>query len=159
MATAKFIDDARYEVLLSKMSQKYGDIIKEGLWAALGVLTPEIRKNLKASIGDKGATELINALGITPVKPNKVGVWSAHIGFDGYQKLGRKGIVAFQLIARGIESGVKTGPHKRPAKPFAAPAIADKREEAWMAFKRGVNAKIRELMDDAEARIAELEGK
>ena len=144
MASAKFIDDTAYELFLSRMSQKSGDIIRAGVRAAANVLADEIRKNLQMSIGDPEATALMGAFGVTPTNPNRSGVWSAHIGFDGYQELpGER--VAFQLIARAIESGVKTGPHKRPARPFAAPAISTKKAEAESAFKAAVDAAIKNL--------------
>lgn len=143
---AKFIDDPSYELFLSRLSQRSGDVIRAGLQAAANVLADEIHKNLRASIGDPDATELIGAFGITPTSPNREGVWSAHIGFSGYQLVGKdEEWVAFQLIARAIESGVKSGPHKRPAKPFAKPAVSAKREEAFRAFQDAVNDKIKEL--------------
>lgn len=146
--TAKFIDNPEYELFLSRLSQRSGDVIRAGLQAAANVLADEIRKNLKASIGDPTATELMGAFGVTPTSPNRAGVWSAHIGFDGYQIIGKnEEWVAFQLIARAIESGVKSGPHKRPAKPFAKPAVSAKREEASRAFQDAVNDKIKELED------------
>ena len=145
--TAKFIDNPEYELFLSRLSQRSGDVIRAGLKAAANVLADEIRKNLRASIGDPTATELMGAFGVTPSSPNREGVWSAHIGFDGYQELGSGERVAFQLIARAIESGVRSGPHKRPARPFAAPAVSAKREEAFRAFQDAVNDKIKELED------------
>jgi hypothetical protein len=145
--TAKFIDDPAYELFLSRLSQRSGDVIRAGLQAAANVLADEIRKHLRASIGDPTATELMGAFGVTPSSPNRAGVWSAHIGFDGYQELGSSERVAFQLIARAIESGVRSGPHKRPAKPFAKPAVSAKREEAFRAFQDAVNDKIKELED------------
>ena len=144
MASAKFIDDPAYELFLSRMSQRSGDLIRAGLKAAVDVLAPEMRKNLQASIGDPAATELMGAFGVTPTNQNRAGVWSAHIGFDGYQEI-PGGRVAFQLIARAIESGVKNGPHKRPARPWAAPAISAKKAEAQSAFEAAVDAKIMEM--------------
>ena len=144
MATAKFIDDPAYEVFLSTLAEKSGDVIRAGLKAAVDVLAPEMRRNLRGVIGDPAATELVGALGVTPIGANRSGVWSTHIGFDGYQEI-PGGRVAFQLIARAIESGVKNGPHKRPARPWAAPAVANKREEARRAFEDAVAAKIKSM--------------
>ena len=144
MATAKFIDDPGYELFVSRLSERSGDLIRAGLKAAVDVLTPEMRRNLRGVIGDPAATELVGALGVTPIRPNRAGVWSAHIGFDGYQELPHER-VAFQLLGRAIESGVKTGPHKRPARPWAAPAVSAKRAEAQRAFEDAVAAKIKDL--------------
>lgn len=144
MASAKFIDDPAYELLLSRLSERSGDVIRAGLRAAVDVLAPEMQKNLRGVIGDPAATELVGALGVTPISPNRAGVWSTHIGFDGYQELPHER-VAFQLIGRAIESGVKTGPHKRPAKPFAAPAVSAKRAEAQRAFEDAVAAIIKDM--------------
>jgi len=146
---AKFIDDPSYEIFLSRLSQNSGNLIRAGMRAALNVIAPEIYKNLQDVIGDPGATELLDAFGVTPTSPNRAGVWSAHIGFDSYQEIGGDGgeLVAFQLIARAIESGVKNGPHKRPARPFAAPAVASKKAEAQRAFEDAVDAAIKSLED------------
>lgn len=147
MATAKFINDQRYELLLSRLSERSGDVIRAGLRAAVDVLAPEMRKNLQGVIMDPAATELVNALGVTPVSPNRAGVWSAHIGFDGYQEI-HGGRVAFQLVARAFESGVRSGPHKRPARPWAAPAVSAKKAEAERAFEDAVDAAIKSMEDN-----------
>ena len=149
MASARFIDDPAYELFISRLSQRSGDLIRAGLQAAAAVLADEIRKNLRASIGDPTATELMGAFGVTPTTPNREGVWSAHIGFDGYQELPGGQRVAFQLIARAIESGVKAGPHKRPARPFARPAVAAKKAEAQRAFIDAVEQKTQEMRKNA----------
>ena len=146
MAKAAFIEDKDFELKLSRLADRSGDVIRAGLTAAVDVLMPEMRKNLQGVIGDPAATELVGALGVTPISPNRAGVWSVHIGFDGYQE-SPGGRVAFQLLGRAIESGVSAGPHKRPARPWAAPAVASKKAEAERAFEDAVDAAIKSLED------------
>ena len=90
--------------------------------------------------------ELVAAFGISPVQRDRNGNWNTHLGFDGYQNIGRSR-VPFQLIARSFESGAVIGSRGRKKSnksdwkywrkptPFAAPAVRSTRQKALKAME------------------------
>jgi len=75
-----------------------------------------MRRDYEAILGPDSTGQMLESMGITPVKMDKNGWWNAKIGFDGYDarksKRWPKG-VPNQLKARVLESGTKDGRIKK----------------------------------------------
>ncbi len=154
MAQAKFIDNPLFDLILSRMATDYPDIAEKCLRVGADIIADEMKRRLiGVLLPQSRAGELVASFGITPVKRNRNGDYTTHLGFDGYQKPGYGSFpngVPFQLIARSFESGAvvggryktseNTGKRKKKARgdmmywreatPFAAPAVKASRARA-----------------------------
>lgn len=109
MASAAFMLDEDFAIKLSRLDTDINEIAKKAIYAGAKIVADTMKVNLESVLSDEATGQLVEALGITPI--GMMGSeWSAHIGFDGYDRDG----VAFQLIARVLESGTST----RQKKPF-----------------------------------------
>ena len=109
MASAAFMLDEDFAIKLSRLDTDINEIAKKAIYAGAKIVADAMKVNLESVLSDEATGQLVEALGITPI--GMMGSeWSAHIGFDGYDRDG----VAFQLIARVLESGTST----RQKKPF-----------------------------------------
>jgi len=109
MASAAFMLDEDFAIKLSSLDTDINEIAKKAIYAGAKIVADAMKVNLESVLSDEATGQLVEALGITPI--GMMGSeWSAHIGFDGYDRDG----VAFQLIARVLESGTST----RQKKPF-----------------------------------------
>lgn len=147
MATAKFIDSADYELKLNRCAADFGKVAEAALRAGSAVVAAKMTQNLRGVLSTKATGQLVDAMGITPVKQGRDYNYSTHIGFDGYQPpaYGKfpKG-VPFQLIARTVESGRKD--IKRPPKPFAKPAIRATREKVKEVMTKAAEEEFEKIM-------------
>lgn len=142
MARAASIESNEYTEHLERLIEQFPEIADAILRAGAAVLADEARARLERGFNGR-ASQLPGAFGITPVKAMKgmglsIGGYNIKLGFSGYQNYvvrpnGRmyvyKKPVPFQLIARVRENG-RTSPEIQ-AKPFMAPAIRAKKQEAW----------------------------
>lgn len=109
MASAAFMLDEDFAIKLSRLDTDINEIAKKAIYEGAKIVADTMKVNLESVLSDEATGQLVEALGITPI--GMLGSeWSAHIGFDGYDNNG----VAFQLIARVLESGTST----RQKKPF-----------------------------------------
>jgi len=109
MASAAFMLDDDFAIKLSRLDTDINEIAKKAIYEGAKIVADTMKVNLESVLSDEATGQLVEALGITPI--GMMGnEWSAHIGFDGYDRDG----VAFQLIARVLESGTST----RQKKPF-----------------------------------------
>lgn len=109
MARAAFMLDEDFAIKLSRLDTDINEIAKKAIYEGAKIVADTMKVNLESVLSDEATGQLVEALGITPIGMLG-GEWSAHIGFDGYDTNG----VAFQLIARVLESGTST----RQKKPF-----------------------------------------
>lgn len=146
MATAKFIDSSDYELRLNRSAEDFGKVAEAALRAGAAIIAAQMRQNLQGILSPEATGQLVDALGITPVKQGRDYNYSAHIGFDGYRQppYGKfpKG-VPFQLIARSFESGAGTW---RPPKPFAKPAVRQTRERVAEVMKKAAEEELEKIM-------------
>jgi HK97 gp10 family phage protein len=120
-------------------------VINEQVVSALSQLTKfRINKTLYRSVLRRNGECLIdlqgtlNSLGITPIRRDSEGDWSAKIGFDGYDKKG----VANQLKARVMESGSS----KQKKKPFIRPAVNQVKQKATDEMERIIIEETQNIM-------------
>jgi HK97 gp10 family phage protein len=137
MATAKMYADDDFEMMLGNLGDQSGAIAKKAVYAGAKIVADRMKVNLQKILSPAATGKLVDALGITPIK-QKNGEWSAKVGFDGYDNNG----VAFQLIARALESGTST----RPAKPFARPTLNQTRKQVVAEMNRVINEEIQKII-------------
>jgi HK97 gp10 family phage protein len=120
-------------------------VINEQVVSALSQLTKfRINKTLYRSVLRRNGECLIdlqgtlNSLGITPIRRDSEGDWSAKIGFDGYDKKG----VPNQLKARVMESGSS----KQKKKPFIRPAVNQVKQKATDEMERIVIEETKKII-------------
>lgn len=89
--------------------------------------------------------DLLDSLGVTPIKADENGVINAKIGFDGY---GSQPTAAYPrglpnpLAARATESGSSI----RPKQPFIRPALAKAKGKAVQAMEEVIAQAIEQTM-------------
>ncbi|MDO9492665.1 hypothetical protein [Acetobacterium sp.] len=136
MAKAKITASDDFVLALSRCATDIEEIAKKAIYAGAKIVADTMRVNLEAILSDEATGQLVEALGITPISLMG-GEWTAHIGFDGYDTKG----VAFQLIARALESGASG----RPKKQFAKKTLSQTRKK--------VEAVMSQVIDDEMKRI------
>jgi hypothetical protein len=78
---------------LERLSKQADAVVKKTLEAGAEVVEEKVRANLKNSLSGESSGQLLDALGISPVKPNdELDGWDIKIGFneprkDDYDKL------------------------------------------------------------------------
>ena len=136
MATAAFMLDEDFAIKLSRLDTDINDIAKKAIYAGAKIVADAMKINLKAVLSDEATGQLVEALGITPI--GMMGSeWSAHIGFDGYDSNG----VAFQLIARVLESGTST----RQKKPFVRKTMNQTKTKVAAAMQAVVEEEYQKI--------------
>lgn len=133
-----FMASEEFALKLSKLESGTEEISKKAIFAGADVIANEIKSRLKGVISDKSATELVDAFGVTPIKLGADGNYSAKVGFDGYDEKG----IAFQLIARAMESGTST----RAPKPFVRPSVNAVRKQVVSKMDEVCNEEIQKLI-------------
>lgn len=147
MATAKFIDSSDFELRLNRSATDFRKIAEKAIRAGAAVIATRMQENLRGILSPAATGQLVDALGITPVKQGRDYDYNAHIGFDGYQMPGYGKFpqgVPFQLIARSFESGAGDW---RPAKPFAKPAVQATREEVKRVMTDAAEKEFQKIME------------
>lgn len=149
MARAQFINDASFEMAISKAGTKYPEVAEKALRAGAGIIADEMRKRLRGILSPEATGQLVKSFGITPVRQDNNFNYNVHLGFDGYQKPGygkwASTGVPFQLIARSFESGA--GDWRTP-RPFAAPAVKATKEQAFEAMRKVAEDELEKIMKE-----------
>lgn len=158
--TLKSTDD--YALKLSKLAAQTEEVAKKAIYAAANIVADKVASNLAALPEDKfrrlkdgeqftGLPEsqkkdLQESFGVTPIKQDDNGNWSAHVGFDGYgsnpTEKYPKG-VPNQLIARAVESGSSV----RQKTPFVRPAVSATKKDAIKAMERVIDDELTKTME------------
>lgn len=136
MATAAFMLDEDFSIKLSRLDTDINEIAKKAIYAGAKIVADTMKVNLEAVLSDEATGQLVEALGVTPIGMMG-GEWSAHIGFDGYDRDG----VAFQLIARVLESGTST----RQKKPFVRTTMAQTKTKVAETMKDVVEEEMQKI--------------
>lgn len=90
------------------------EIVKKALYEGAGIVADRVRSNLQSVLSGNSSGELLEALGISPMRSGG-GQANVSIGFDGYDSKGAPNA----LKARAMESGTS----KQPKRPFMRPAL------------------------------------
>jgi HK97 gp10 family phage protein len=134
MATLKVKLPEDLMIGLERLSKQADAVVKKTLEAGAEIVEEKVRSNLKNVIGSgtktpsKSTGQLLDALGISPVKKNDDG-YDIKIGFSEPRKDGTSNA----LVATILEYGKKG----QAAKPFMKPA-----EDATKAKARAVMKKV-----------------
>lgn len=131
-----FMLDSDFAIKLSRLETDINDIAKKAIYAGAKIVADAMKINLKSVLSDEATGQLVESLGITPIGMLG-GEWSAHIGFDGYDTNG----VAFQLIARVLESGTST----RLKKPFVRKTMNQTKTKVAQAMKDVVEEEMQKI--------------
>lgn len=170
MARMTFKSGDEYALKLSRLASGADAAAKKALNAAAGIVTDRIRSNLQALKEDVEPTlkekkyhylapgesfngipgyqkqDLLDSLGITPVKVDNDGNYNVKVGFDGYgsqpTKTYPKGLPN-QLAARATESGSSI----RPKQPFVRPAVKKSKKEAIEAMNKVIEEECSLIMN------------
>lgn len=135
MAQAFMLDDD-FAIKLSRLGTDMEETAKKAIYAGAKIVADVMKVNLESVLSDEATGQLVEALGITPI--GMMGSeWSAHIGFDGYDSNG----VAFQLIARVLESGTST----RPKKPFVRKTMNQTKTKVAAAMQAVVEEEYQKI--------------
>ncbi len=169
MARAVFIKDDAFVWMTGELRKHFPDISETVLKAGADILADEMKKNLKGVLSPDASGELVEAFGITPVKQDRTFNYNLHLGFDGYQFLPNGKKVAFQLLARTIESGAVVGgryettfsggklrrkkksslEYRSDPKPFAKPAVQKKRKQAEQAMIAAAEREYQKIISES----------
>lgn len=156
MANITFKDGEEYLIRLGRLSDQSEEIIKKAIYPAADLVANKIRENLQAEINDpssaavskkslykkkgqKSTGDLLDSLGITPIRKDGKGYWNEKIGFDGYDRKG----VPNQLKARAIERGTS----KMRERPFVKPAVASTGKQAQELMRQVVDEETKKIME------------
>lgn len=156
MANITFKNGEEYLIRLGRLSDQSEEIIKKAIYPAADLVANKIRENLQAEINDpssaavskkslykkkgqKSTGDLLDSLGITPIRKDGKGYWNAKIGFDGYDRKG----VPNQLKARAIERGTS----KMRERPFVKPAVASTGKQAQELMRQVVDEETKKIME------------
>ena len=136
MASAAFMLDEDFAIKLSRLDTDINDIAKKAIYAGAKIVADAMKVNLESVLSDEATGQLVESLGITPI--GMMGSeWSAHIGFDGYDTHH----VAFQLIARVLESGTST----RQKKPFVRKTMNQTKTKVAAAMQAVVEEEYKKI--------------
>lgn len=117
MATMKIKGAEELYRALEMMSGIEADeLAKRGLHEGMKPVADAVRSNL-SSVIQNGNGDLLNSLGVSPIRRNDKGGWDVKVGFAGYDGRPQKGFpkgVPNTLKARALESGTSRGQPKRP---------------------------------------------
>ena len=138
MAKAAFVLDEDFAIKLSRLDTDINEIAKKAIYEGAKIVADTMKVNLESVLSDEATGQLVEALGITPIGMLG-GEWSAHIGFDGYDTNG----VAFQLIARVLESGTSDG--TRPKKPFVRPTLNQTKKSVEQEMNRVIEEEMKKI--------------
>jgi phage protein, HK97 gp10 family len=136
MATIKMSASEDFTLKLSRSAVDVQAIAKKAIYAGAKIVADRMKINLEGVLSDEATGELVKAMGVTPISQSD-GVWNAHIGFDGYTDE----MVAYQLIARVLESGTST----RPKKPFVRPTLNQTRKAVEQEMNRVIEEEMAKI--------------
>ena len=142
MAVCEFMGGEDFMIKLSRASTDVDEIAKKAVYAGAEVVADAMGVNLRSVLSDEATGELAEAMGITPITLMD-GSWTANVGFVGYDSEG----VAFQLIARAIESGTTTqdGKKKMEKRPFVRKTMNQTRKQVKEVMIQVVDEEMRKI--------------
>lgn len=133
-----FMLEDDFAITLSRLETDINEIAKKAIYAGAKIVADTMKVNLEGVLSDDATGKLVEALGITQIGMLG-GEWSAHVGFDGYDSNG----VAFQLIARVIESG--TSDNRDRKKPFVRPTMNQTKTKVAATMKAVVEEEMKKI--------------
>lgn len=125
---------------ISRLGDKTDEIVPRVLEAGADVVLPKVKSNLQAAIGketkqeSRSTGELLESLGVSPVKVNKNGDHDLKIGFAEPRKDGSSN----SKIANVLEYGASN----QPARPFLSPAKSATKKPCIEAMKAALLSEI-----------------
>ena len=128
---------------LSRLGEQTDEIAALALKAGGDVVLDKVRSNLEASIGNgtkydsRSTGELIDSLGMTPVKIDRNGNSNIKIGFSEPRSDGKSNA----MLATVLEYG-KSG---QPPKPFMKPAQTQSKKECQRVMKEVLEREVSKL--------------
>lgn len=128
---------------ISRLGEKTDEVIPKVLEAGAAVVLPKVKANLQDAIGrntkykSRSSGELLEALGVSPVRQDKDGNFNVKVGFREPRKDG--GVNA--KLANILEYG-KPG---QPPKPFLKPAKTATRKPCIQAMEQKLEQEIESL--------------
>ena len=131
-----FMDDD-FAIKLESAGDDFERIAKKAIYAGAQIVADTMKVNVDSVLSDKARGELVQAMGVSPIS-NKDGEWNAKVGFDGYDSEG----VAFQLIARVLESGTST----RQKKPFIRKTLNQTKSQVEAVMAKIVEDELDKIM-------------
>lgn len=138
--TSAFMLDEDFAINLSRLDTDIEEIAKKAIYAGAKIIADRMKINLEGVLSEEATGQLVNALGVTPIKMIG-GQWTAKIGFkggsDGYDSNG----VAFQLLARVMESGTST----RQKRPFVRKTMNETRKAVEVEMEKVINEEMKKL--------------
>lgn len=140
-ATVKMPDELLTK--LSRLGEKTDEIAAMALKAGGDVVLDKVHSNLEASIGSgtkydsRSTGELVDSLGMTPVKIDRNGNSNVKIGFSEPRSDGKSNA----MLASVLEYG-KSG---QPPKPFMKPAQTQSRKECQRVMKEVLEREVAKL--------------
>jgi len=141
MARMTFKAGDAFALQLSRFGQRSDVIAKKAIYEGAAIIADKVEANLEGVLkdSDTGQTgELMASFGVTPIKQDNSGNWTAKIGFDGYDNKG----VANQLKARVLESGSS----QQKKTPFVRPAVDSTRRAVIKKMNDVINEEIKKLL-------------
>ena len=140
-ATIKMPDELL--VKLSRLGAKSDEIAAMALEAGGQVVLDKVKSNLESVIGSdtkydsRSTGELVESLGLTPLKIDRNGNSNVKIGFSEPRADGESNA----MIATVIEYGK----HGQPQKPFMEPAKAESKNECKKIMKAVLEREVSKL--------------
>ena len=129
----------KLELQLSTLGRRSIEIGGKAVKAGAGVLADQVRKNLEKNLANSeySTGDLLDSLGVTPVKVDKNGVINAKVGFHGYDRKG----VPNAIKARAMESGTS----RQKKKPFIRPAIRTTEDKVYKTMQEVIDNEIQKI--------------
>ena len=128
---------------LSRLGEKTDEIIPKVLESGGEIVLEKVKSNLKAVVGSgtkeksRSTGELVDSLGLSPVKVDRKGNFNVKVGFKEPRRSGESNA----KIANIIEYG-KSG---QPPKPFLKPARSASRKACIEAMKSRFDQEVENL--------------
>ena len=143
MAKATFKMPEDFLLKLSRLGDKTDEITEKVLKAGADVVVDKVRANLASVIGrntkeeSRSTGELLGALGVSPVKPDKDGNFNIKIGFAEPRSDGGSNAKIANIL--------EYGKHGQPPKPFLKPAQSASKSAAIEAMKAALESEVEKL--------------
>ena len=169
MATLKVNAGGEWLTQITKLGTQTDAFCARAVRAAADIVADQIRANLEnltedahwspshpeyyflsenekfTGIPPEQKKDLLDALGISPVKVDQNGTYNAKVGFEGY---GSQPTAAYPqgipnpMVARAVESGTSF----RPRQPFVRPAVNKTKNEALAAMERVITQAVESVV-------------
>lgn len=166
MARISFKGAADYAQALAQLefTAEQGKLLEDAVKAGAKPVADEIRRRLESLPEDEhrrgkmpagevyhgippGEKEdLLDSLGVTPVKRDRKGFVNAKVGFDGYGSFKSEAYpdgLPNQMVARAVESGSSV----RQKTPFVRPAVNATRKEAVEEMDKSITDGLKKIFE------------